>query len=668
MHRSHSPKIPPLKNRLSLIRKYTGFSKTLSSLLNNLSSTGRAKKQLVSILADVFVCVISLWAAYSLRLGEPFNDFQASWMYFIGLPLLTIPFFSGLGIYRWVVRSSNKRLIAQICKAGIFSSFVLLTLMFLSPTGGPRSIFAIYAFIFISSTTVVRLLWQSLARDLSGGTRAEPVAIYGAGRRGREFESLMSLTKELNPVFFLDDNPTLNNTTVSGLPVYNIHSNDMPTLFAKNEISKVILTSNNIKREQIRSLLTTFQAQKVKFQSVPSVSEIVAGRANAGETREISLNDLLGRNEVAPDSKLLSMSVTGKSVLVTGGGGSIGSEICRQVMLLEPKNLIVLDQSEVNLYKITEELQYNLLGSSRSKAGFFPILGSICDVSKVGSLLQKYEIDTVYHAAAYKHVPIIETAAEEGFKVNVLGTKSLLEQSLKYNVERFVLISTDKAVRPTNVMGATKRLAELVLQANAADQANTKICMVRFGNVLGSSGSVVPKFRKQIENGGPITVTHKNITRYFMSIPEASQLVLQASALASGGEVFVLDMGRPVKIYDLARDMIALSGFSLKDDANPGGDIEIVFQGLRPGEKMFEEMFVGSDARATDVEKIFVAREVYLSKKSLYSKLDELEKILVAGNYDDLHQLIHRAIDVKTQSTPERDRLKSAVENVLEAV
>lgn len=625
------------------------YSNTLNAVVGNLATTGRVKKQGIAILCDASASMVCLWFAYTLRLEAPYSDFASSWPYFILLPSTTVLVFAGFGIYRWVIRSSNTRMFLQVFKAALVSSVILLIFMFLSPAGGPRSLFAIYFLLFVGATMGVRVIWQLLMRGDDGFHVGEPTAIYGAGRQGRELVALMHMTKEANPVLFLDDNVSLTGSTIAGIPVFNPKSVDLGPLLESNEISRVVLASQNLDHLQIQTLLGSLNIREVSVQTVPSISEVVAGRAQAGETREISVSDLLGRNEVPPNNELLSKCVTGKNVFVTGGGGSIGSEICRQIVLLNPLSLIILDQSEENLYRITEEINAlfsNVDNSLTCKV--VPVLGSVLDDFKVRNLLRLHHIHTVYHAAAYKHVPIIESASEEGFRTNVRGTQCVLEAAIDNHVEKFVLISTDKAVRPTNVMGATKRLAELVLQAKAELKHATDISMVRFGNVLGSSGSVVPKFRSQIEQGGPITITHPEITRYFMSIPEASQLVLQASALSSGGEVFVLDMGDPVKIVDLARDMVALSGKRVKDADCPDGDIEILMTGLRPGEKLYEEMFISDDARGTAVPKIFVAREESLVWEELNRRLTQIQNALHSAP-DEVIFLIHDAISTIDQ-------------------
>jgi len=618
------------------------FSSTGLNLVENLSNAGRSRKQTISILVDGILACICLWLAYSFRLDKLFIDFSSSWMYFVFVGTVTPVIFASLGIYRWIIRTSNPRLFAQLIKGSAIAAVSVLVIMYLLPVSGvPRSLFLIFGVLLTAGSIGTRFVWQQLIGTNLSGSTAEPVAVYGAGMRGQELVNMLSLSNESRVVLFLDDNPMLTQTTVAGVPVINPGLPGLGSSLTAHEVNRVILASPHLDRAHIQRLLRSASGNNISVQTLPTINEVIAGQALAGEAREITLGDLLGRDEVPPDSALLSASVTGKNVLITGGGGSIGSEICRQCLQLMPKNLVVLDQSEENLYRVTESiLGIQQADETLSSIVFEPVLGSVCDRQKITKILKQHGIDTVFHAAAYKHVPIVEKAIEEGYKVNVLGTKTVLEEAIDQQVERFVLISTDKAVRPTNVMGATKRVAELVLQGYAQQYSCTSISMVRFGNVLGSSGSVVPKFKTQLDQGGPITITHPDITRYFMSIPEASQLVLQAASLSHGGEVFVLDMGEPVKIMDLAQAMIELSGFTEQSADNPNGDIAIEISGLRPGEKLYEEMFIGADSMATEVRKIFVAHESFLPLKALSDRLTTIEESLDIADYSVARKLL----------------------------
>jgi len=592
------------------------FSGTLDALLQNLSNTGRGRKQLLSVAVDGFLTIFCLWLAYSLRHGIPFSDFRSTWHLFLLLPLVTVTLFGALGIYRWVVRSSSMRLFRQIGKGAILSGFALVLLVFLLPPdrATPRSLFVIYGVFLLVGAIGVRLVWKEL---FDAGRRGEPVAIYGAGAGGRQLAGLLDQGREYRPVAFVDDDASLRGTTMSGLPVLDGHSVELKSRLRSLDVGRIVLAIPSLPAADYRRLLDRVEPLGLTVQTMPSVDELVSGQARPDEIRDISIDDILGRTEVAPDLDLIGRRVIGKTVLVTGGGGSIGSELCRQIARLSPRRLIVLDSCEANLYHITEELDAGALD-------FVPHLGDVTDRLTLERLMDAHAIDTVYHAAAYKHVPIIEAQPAKGVETNVFGTLGLLETAISRGVADFVLISTDKAVRPANAMGASKRAAELVLQAKARSGIATRVSMVRFGNVLGSSGSVVPKFKKQIEAGGPITLTDFGITRFFMTIPEAAQLVLQASAIAEGGDVFVLDMGEPVLILELARSMVRLYGRRLTEETGDARDIAIVETGLRPGEKMYEELFITDSHRPTRIAKVFTADEAWLPWAELESRLADL--------------------------------------------
>lgn len=628
-------------SNFSYLHMVARFSSTSASLLENLAKAGRAHKQFVAIVADSLIAVVCLWMAYSLRLGTIFIDFGGTWQYFLIILVATPVFFAGFGIYKWVIRTSNLRLFVQLLKGSFVTSVVLLIAMFLVLTpGDPRSIFLIFGLLLFGGSVSVRVLWKTALNSGAPNSDAEPVAVYGAGRRGLDLLNLLELSNRSQVVLFLDDNPALQQSTLAGVPVVDPASPDLGKELLSHEVNRVILASPCLDQFRIQRLLRSAIGVNIPVQTLPTINEVVAGRAVAGVVREINVGDILGRDEVPPNPALLSASVTGKRILVTGGGGSIGSEICRQCMQLVPAKLVVLDQSEENLYKVIElvaALKSEVVGTKSIE--FQAVLGSVNNSILVTDLIKTNNIQTIFHAAAYKHVPIVEQAIEEGFRTNVLGTKNVLDVAVKQGVEKFVLISTDKAVRPTNIMGATKRIAELVLQAKSkTTTSNIGICMVRFGNVLGSSGSVVPKFKSQIDSGGPVTITHPEITRYFMSIPEASQLVLQSASLGDAGEVFVLDMGEPVKIIDLARAMIELTGYSIKSTEKPEGDIAIEISGLRAGEKMFEEMFIGCDVKTTSVRKIFVADEFYIPEHQLSEHLQEIKHLLETSADSKLHK------------------------------
>ncbi len=596
------------------------FSATLDAWLVNLSKTGRGRKQAVSVAADTTIVLFSLWGAYSLRFGELFADFGATWHIFLVLPLFTVLVFMSLGIYRWVVRSTNSSFFKQIAKATVVSALFLALFTFLFPAerANPRSLFIIYGLLLGTGACCIRFVWLGI---FSSRSRGEPVAIYGAGVTGRQLLQSFAEGKEYQPVLFLDDNPSHVGTMLAGLPVFPADKRDLGKVLARYEVERVILAMPSVAQMQYQEKIDLLKSAGLSISTVPTHAEMISGTAKEGQIRDVSIGDILGRNEVPPNHELLGKCVADKVVLVTGGGGSIGSELCRQIVLQNPRKLIVFDQSEYNLYKVTEEIEDLLAKTDTLNAVFRSVLGSVNDAEQVNALMTSEKVQTVYHAAAYKHVPVVEAQPEQGVETNIFGTLKVLEAAIDAGVKNFMLISTDKAVRPTNAMGATKRIAELILQAKAAEQESTTISMVRFGNVLGSSGSVVPKFKRQIEQGGPITLTHSNITRYFMTIPEAALLVMQASSIAKGGDVFVLDMGEPVRIEDLAISMVKLSGRKLQRETGRKEDIEIRVEGLRPGEKMYEELFITDSHQQTIVPKVFTASEDWLNWASLFKEI-----------------------------------------------
>ena len=612
------------------------FSATLDMLLNNLSNTGRGRKQAVAIAVDSIIVVASLWAAYSLRYDHFFTDFQNTWYLFILIPVFTAAIFSGFGIYRWVVRSTNNRLFRQLIKGCLVSALVLVLIMYLFPPErvNPRSVFLIYGSLLLIGTCGVRAVWQSLFHEALEG---EPIAIYGAGSGGRQLMSMLAENDQFRPVVFIDDNPKFSGSTLFGLPVVVGAVKELKPVLKRFDVNRIILAMPSLGGVEYQRVVNRANQLNLPVQTLPGTDEIISGRARADEIRDISINDILGRPEVPPSRELLAAKVKGRCVMVTGGGGSIGSELCRQIMLLSPKQLVIFDNSEQNLYHITEELSKLRINSTdQVLPKFLPVLGTVTDSQHLSRVISEQQVDTVYHAAAFKHVPIVEAQPEQGVRTNVFGTLNLLNAALENKVSDFVLISTDKAVRPTNAMGATKRVAEMILQAHAKLAPRTCISMVRFGNVLGSSGSVVPKFKQQILSGGPITLTHSDMTRSFMTIPEAAQLVLQASAIAKGGDVFVLDMGEPIRIEELAISMVRLYGKKLVRDTGDLNDIEIVENGIRPGEKMYEELFITNEHDNTEVTKIFKADEAFLDWLMLERKL---EKLISATNDEDFEAI-----------------------------
>ncbi len=599
-----------------------GWSSTANAVLENLSRTGRGYKQVLSVAADSVMVVACLWFAYTLRLGEPFSDFRTTWHVFALLVPITVLAYTAFGIYRWVVRSSNRRLIRQIAKAALVSSLAVVLVIYLLPPErrNPRSLFVIYGLLLFAGTCATRLLWQAL---VASGSRGEPVAVYGAGANGRRVVRLLESSDAYRPVLLIDDDPALARTTVEGVRVVDGGAADLRAQLARHDVGLVVVAIDTLAHGALEQKLAYLSSLGMHVKTMPSVTELVSGAARPDEIRDISIADILGRSEVTPDLALMSRRVAGRSVLVTGGAGSIGSELARQIQALGPATLVVLDNSEAALYEITEELG----GAEAGGGGFVPVLGSVKDRRDLDDVMRRHGIDMVFHAAAYKHVPIVEHQPEQGVETNVFGTLNVVQAAIQAGVADLVLISTDKAVRPANAMGASKRVAEMILQALTREQSTTRLSMVRFGNVLGSSGSVVPKFKRQILSGGPVTLTDPDITRYFMTIPEAAQLVLQAGAIARGGDVFVLDMGEPVRIADLARSMVRLYGRALREETGNDDDIEIVIEGLRPGEKMYEELFMDDEHRDTIVAKVFTADEAWLPWNVLEPRLQALDAL-----------------------------------------
>ncbi|TCS72470.1 FlaA1/EpsC-like NDP-sugar epimerase [Sulfuritortus calidifontis] len=491
--------------------------------------------------------------------------------------------------------------------------------------GVPRTIGLIQPMLLLLAVGVTRAfasfwlggLYQSQLKRAA----LPKVLIYGAGASGRQLAAALANSHEMRVVGFLDDDDRLHGHVLNGLPIYS--PADLPGLVEALKVSDVLLALPSVSRRRRNEILNQMRQAHVAVRTLPSVTELAQGKVSTADLRELDIDDLLGREPVTPNHILLGKNIVGKVVLVTGAGGSIGGELCRQIQRIGPASLLMVEQSEFALYEIHQELQAKPGG-----ARLVPLLASVQDAERMREIMATWQPDTVYHAAAYKHVPLVEHNPAEGIKNNVLGTLTAARAAVEQKVADFVLISTDKAVRPTNIMGASKRLAEMVLQALAATAPATKFSMVRFGNVLGSSGSVVPKFRQQIRDGGPITLTHPEITRYFMTIPEAAQLVIQAGAMARGGDVFVLDMGQPVKIMDLARRMIELSGLTVRDEANPDGDIEIEVIGLRPGEKLYEELLIGDNPKPTAHPRIMKAHEDFLPWPELEEKLKALKLAL----------------------------------------
>ncbi|RDL31299.1 nucleoside-diphosphate sugar epimerase [Photobacterium damselae] len=588
--------------------------KPISALL----SSKRKNKRIITIGYDIFAVTFSLYLAIAIRLNTwifPIHfDEIASLTTTI---VVTLACFVRLGMYRAVLRYMMLPALGYIFFAVFLSSIALALSGFFFQSFVPRSVPLIYAGLAIVTLGGPRILIRTFYYHYY--RRKKPnVFIYGAGSTGRELAYALISGEEYHPVVIIDDDHNKVGQIIFGLRVH--HSSEFEELQSLYKPVKLLLAINNISKGQRLRLIESTSQWPIAVQSVPSVEDIAAGRATSTEIKDLDVADLLGRAAVEPNTDLLKRNIRNQNVMVTGAGGSIGSELCRQILKQHPKKLVLFELNEYNLYSIDKELR-KIVANTNSSTEIISALGTVQRQNRVERLMVTHHIDTVYHAAAYKHVPMVEDNIVEGVRNNVFGTLATAEAAINAGVKNFTLISTDKAVRPTNIMGATKRMAELVLQALADRQDSTTFTMVRFGNVLGSSGSVVPLFKEQIRKGGPVTVTHPDIIRYFMLIPEAAQLVIQASAMAKNGQVFVLDMGEPVKILDLAHRMIHLMGFSEKTELNQDGDIEIKFTGLRPGEKLYEELLIGSNVEGSTHPKIMTAKEDKLS-------WDEMEALL----------------------------------------
>lgn len=584
----------------------------------------RFYKRVISVAADVMALFVALWASFSLRFDQQLWIPSKEQLVVSGLTVVfTIGLFVRLGLYRAVVRYLSDRAFLTVVGGVVASALALILLGYWLEVLVPRSVPIIYAalaFIFVSGSRMgVRMLVMRPSRH----NNRERVAIVGAGETGLQLYQALEQGTEYRPVMFVSFLEANHRALINGVPVYDI--NHIERGVRQHRVQRLLLALDADSGADRKRLLKQLEPLAVPVQTVPSMSELIAGQKRINDIRDLEIEDLLGREPVRPDNAQVASSLYGKSVMVTGAGGSIGSELCRQIIQHRPRVLVLFEQSEFSLYSIERELrainQIEGLGVE-----IHPLLGSVIHQRRCESAMRAFAVNTVYHAAAYKHVPLVEHNVIEGVQNNVFGTLHAAEAALAAGVERFVLISTDKAVRPTNVMGASKRMAELVLQALAQRQTSTVFSMVRFGNVLGSSGSVVPLFRDQIRDGGPVTVTHPDIIRYFMTIPEASQLVLQAGSMGRGGEVFVLDMGEPVKIADLARKMIHLMGLEEKTDETPDGDIEVVYTGLRPGEKLYEELLIGDNPQGTAHPRIMMAREVFMPWEDLRVTLNTLTR------------------------------------------
>jgi len=605
-------------------------------LIKELTKLNRLQKQSIALLLDSIVIVLVLWLAFSIRLGHWYVPSEQLTMMILCAPLLAVPIFIRFGLYHAIIRYIGLKALWTLVKAVSLYALVWGVIAFMSAIDGiPRSVILINWLLAIISIGGLRMVARWLLSDSSIGIDLKPVLIYGTGSSGRQLAEALSQSNDYKPIGFIDDNKDLVKQSLNGIPIYDDTS--IPNLINKHQIQEVLLALNTPSRQAHKQIINNLEQYPVHVRILPSMSELAQGKVKVDDLREVSINDVLGRDRVQPDLTLLQTDIKDKVVMVTGAGGSIGSELCRQILSLGARKLILFEQSELALYSIDKELNDH-------KEVIYPVLGSVTNQARLERVCQKFFVETIYHAAAYKHVPMVEFNSTEGLINNVFGTLRCAQAAINSKVNTFVLISTDKAVRPTNTMGATKRTAELVLQALTDQQDTTRFSIVRFGNVLDSSGSVIPLFRQQIRQGGPVTVTDSDIVRYFMTIPEAVELVIQAGAMAHGGEVFVLDMGKPVKIFDLATKMIHLSGLSVKNNTNPEGDIEICITGLRPGEKLFEELLIGNNVTKTGHPMIMKAKEDRLSWQELEAALAQMQIALEDFNQSTLRELLKKVV------------------------
>ncbi|RRW16096.1 polysaccharide biosynthesis protein [Stutzerimonas stutzeri] len=630
----------------------------------------RRQKRLIQVATDVVLVWVALWLAFFVRVGEA--DFVEplgghAWL-FVVAPLISVPFFIRLGMYRAVMRYFGNDALMAIAKAVTLSTLLLALAVYWrsdAPKLIPRSMVFNYWWLSLVLIGGLRLVMRqyflgdwfspvSLTKFKTRDAGIAKVAVYGAGAAGNQLVAALRLGRVMSPVAFIDDDPGLQNRSIAGLKVYP--AKRIAQMIEETGAAQILLAIPSASRSRRREILEMLEHFPLHVRSVPGFMDLASGKVQVEDIQEVDIADLLGRDAVPPQQALFEKCIRGKVVMVTGAGGSIGSELCRQILSNKPKALLLFEHCEFNLYSIHLELE-RLIERSSLATRLVPILGSIRNPERLLDVMRTWEVETIYHAAAYKHVPMVEHNVAEGVLNNVIGTLNTAQAAVQAGVSNFVLISTDKAVRPTNVMGSTKRVAELILQAlsrepapclfNAADVHHvnkTRFTMVRFGNVLGSSGSVIPRFYAQIRAGGPVTVTHPKITRYFMTIPEAAQLVIQAGSMGQGGDVFVLDMGQPVKIAELAEKLIHLSGLSVRSEKCPHGDIAIEYTGLRPGEKLYEELLIGDNVSATEHPMIMRANEEHLDWDVLKDRLAKLLKAVDNDDYPQVRQLLREVV------------------------
>ncbi|MBX3594750.1 nucleoside-diphosphate sugar epimerase/dehydratase [Sphingomonas sp.] len=607
----------------------------------------RPAKRAIALGVDAALCALSVQLAYYLRTNEWADPLGPMLWPTLTSIVLALPLFVVFGLYRAIFRYAGAAALIAIVQAVAMFAIPFAAIYTVAGYAAiPRTIGLIQPillFILVAGSRALAGAWlgQSYRNEVAEADKPR-VMIYGAGASGRQVASALQVSGQVRVVGFLDDDQTLWKATINGV---RVHAPDqLNKLIDRYGVSDILLAINKASRARRSEIITHLKGSGLHVRTMPGVDELAKGMVSFSDLKDLDIEDLLGRAPIPPDETLLRSNVTGKVVLVTGAGGSIGSEICRQIARLEPEILLLVDASEYSLYAIHQELLKAIADGTANARTLIPLLATVRDRRRIDEILTSWRPHTIYHAAAYKHVPLVEHNLLEGLENNVLGTVNIALAAREFGVESLVLISTDKAVRPTNVMGATKRLAEMVLQALASDGVPGKFSMVRFGNVLGSSGSVVPLFREQIAAGGPVTITHPEITRYFMTIPEAAQLVIQAGAMADGGDVFVLDMGEPIKIVDLAKSMVELSGLRLRTDTASDGDIEIEYVGLRPGEKLYEELLIGNDPKPSAHPRILRASEPFIAWKTLDASLKKIAETIARRSPHQARALLQELV------------------------
>ena len=619
----------------------------LRKAIDSILASPRSIKRTITVSFDFFVVVFSLWLAFSLRYSEIYIPPQSVWWVFLAAPAIAIPVFIKFGLYRAIIRYLGMQAIWTVVKATMLYEILFAVLILMSNVQGiPRTVYVIQVILLLIIVGGTRLIARWWINSMQNGSNyparnkklVPPVIIYGAGASGMQLASALKQSYQYRPVAFIDDAVEFHNHQINGLTVFPFIK--LSHLIELHGVTDLFLALPSVARGRRNELIRLLEPFSLHVRTLPSLIDLADGKVNVSDIREVDIADLLGREAVEPIKDLLEANITNKVVMVTGAGGSIGSELCRTIIRLKPSSLVLYELNEFSLYAIEMELESLDIG-----VPVFALLGNVQDQKRIESVCSRFNINTIYHAAAYKHVPMVEKNTSEGVRNNVFGTLSCVNAAIASKVETFVLISTDKAVRPTNTMGATKRFAELVLQGLAREQSETRLIMVRFGNVLGSSGSVVPLFREQIANGGPITVTDSRIIRYFMSIAEAAELVIQAGAMGQGGDVFVLDMGEPIRIVDLAKRMIHLSGCIEKNKENPEGDIEITYTGLRAGEKLYEELLIGDKIADTNHSKIMRAEEKVISWLDLSNILPRLQNVNDQNNTEEVRAILLDYVD-----------------------